>query len=334
MRRADMMPLTRSTRSQAMSDERNDDQPGRDRPNGGRGDEAPGRDRDPGGRRDTRGGRDTGQSRTGGSRGGSVRRGESRSSRYMQGQVGRTDRDGSSRTRTTGGRSGASVDPPTDPEVTGRELDDDIRSELSTLSGGAARHLVMAGRLIDDDPGLAYEHALAARRRAARVGVVREATGVAAYAAGRYSDALSELRAARRITGSPEYLPMMADSERGLGRPRRALDLAADPAVAGLDIAGRIEMLIVAAGAPPDPGQLEAAVVSLQIPELRSRSQRPWVARLRYAYADALAALGRVDEARHWFVKAAEADRDDETEALDRIAELDGRTPGDEGLSE
>jgi tetratricopeptide (TPR) repeat protein len=189
----------------------------------------------------------------------------------------------------------------------------------------------MAGRLIDDDPALAYEHALAARRRAARVGVVREATGVAAYAAGRYSDALSELRAARRITGSPDYLPMMADSERGLGRPRRALDLAADPAVAGLDIAGRIEMLIVAAGARRDLGQLEAAAVSLQIPELRSRSQRPWVARLRYAYADALAALGRVEEARHWFVKAAEADRDDETEALDRIAELDGRMPGDEG---
>jgi tetratricopeptide (TPR) repeat protein len=124
---------------------------------------------------------------------------------------------------------------------------------------------------------------------------------------------------------------MMADSERGLGRPRRALDLAADPAVAGLDIAGRIEMLIVAAGARRDLGQLEAAAVSLQIPELRSRSQRPWVARLRYAYADALAALGRVEEARHWFVKAAEADRDNETEALDRIAELDGRMPGAEG---
>jgi len=314
-----------------MSDERNDDQPGRERPYGGRGDEASERDR-----------------------------GESRNSRYQQGRLGpaqrrrarpepgrdrpvngthrrdgRTDRDGSTRARTTGGRSGSSVDPPTDPEITGRELDDDVRSELSTLSGGAAgavaRHLVMAGRLIDDDPALAYEHALAARRRAARVGVVREATGVAAYAAGRYSDALSELRAARRITGSPEYLPMMADSERGLGRPRRALDLAADPAVAGLDIAGRIEMLIVAAGARRDLGQLEAAAVSLQIPELRSRSQRPWVARLRYAYADALAALGRVEEARHWFVKAAEADRDDETEALDRIAELDGRTPGDEG---
>ena len=316
-----------------MSDEGNDDQPGRVRPYGGRGDETSGRDRDGRGSRYR-------QRRPGPDRTGRVRPepGRDRPVNGTQQRDGRTDRDGSSRARTTGGRSGASVDPPTDPEVTGRELDDDVRSELSTLRGGAAgavaRHLVMAGRLIDDDPALAYEHALAARRRAARVGVVREAAGVAAYAAGRYSDALSELRAARRITGSPEYLPMMADSERGLGRPRRALDLAADPAVAGLDIAGRIEMLIVAAGARRDLGQLEAAAVSLQIPELRSRFQRPWVARLRYAYADALAALGRVEEARHWFVKAAEADHDEETEALDRIAELDGRTPGDKGLIE
>src|SRR5918995_227377 len=306
-----------------MSDERNDDQLGRDRSRDRRGDEASGRDRD---------------ARPGRGRPVRPEPGRDRPVNGTQRRDGRADRDGSSRARTTGGRPGGSIDPPTDPEVTGRELDDDVRSELSTLSGGAAgavaRHLVMAGRLIDDDPALAYEHALAARRRAARGGVVREATGVAAYAAGRYSDALSELRAARRITGSPQYPPMMADSERGLGRPRRALDLASDPAVAGLDIAGRIEMLIVAAGGRPGPGQPQAAAVSLQIPELRSRSQRPWVARLRYAYADALAALGRVEEARHWFVKAAEADHDEETEALDRIAELDGRTHGDEGLIE
>ncbi|HJU97428.1 MAG TPA: hypothetical protein VJ644_05595 [Jiangellaceae bacterium] len=231
-------------------------------------------------------------------------------------------------------RDDSRADPPTDPDVTGRELDDEVRSELGTLSGGAAgavaRHLVMAGRLLDDDPAQAYRHALAARRRAARVGVVREATGVAAYAAGRYADALAELRAARRITGSAVYLPMMADSERGLGRPRRALDLAADPAVGGLDIADRMEMLIVAAGARRDLGELEAAAVSLQVPELRSTADRPWVARLRYAYADALVALGRTDEARRWFLKAAEADRDEQTDAAERIEEIDAAAaPGD-----
>jgi tetratricopeptide (TPR) repeat protein len=224
----------------------------------------------------------------------------------------------------------ADLDPPTDSDVTGRELDDDVRAELSTLSGGAsgavARHLVMAGRLLDDDPELAYQHALAARRRAARIGVVREAAGIAAYRAGRYTEALAELRAARRMSGSAEYLPMMADSERGLGRPQRALDLAADPVVAGLDAAGRAEMLIVAAGARRDLGQLESAAVTLQVPDLRSQSRQPWVARLRYAYADALAALGRNEEARQWFVRAVESDDEGETDALERIDELDEQT--------
>lgn len=213
-----------------------------------------------------------------------------------------------------------------DPEVTGRELDDDVREELASLSGGAAaavaKHLVMAGALLDEDPEQAYAHAMAARRKASRIGVVREAAGVAAYAAGHYAEALAELRAARRMTGSADYLPMMADCERGLGRPRRALDLAADPAVVALDEAGRVEMLIVAAGARRDLGEHEAAAVSLQVPELRSRSRELWVARLRYAYADALLAAGRTDEARRWFVRAAQADVDGETDAAERASEL------------
>ncbi|WP_053208152.1 hypothetical protein [Jiangella muralis] len=210
--------------------------------------------------------------------------------------------------------------------MTGRELDEEIRSELSALSGqmsaAVARHLVMAQRLLEDDPEQAYEHAMAARRKAGRIGVVREAAGVAAYLAGKYADALAELRAARRMTGSAEYLPMMADAERGLGRPQRALDLAHDPAVTGLNTAGRVEMLIVAAGARRDLGDHEAAAVSLQVPELRSNARAEWVARLRYAYADALLAAGRDKEARRWFVRAAEADVDEETDAAERAADL------------
>jgi tetratricopeptide (TPR) repeat protein len=145
---------------------------------------------------------------------------------------------------------------------------------------------------------------------------------VTAYAAGEYAEALAELRAARRITGSAEYLPMMADSERGLGRPERALELAEDPSVAELPKADRIEMAIVAAGARRDLGEVDAAVVSLQIPELRSTADEPWVVRLRYAYADALEAAGRRGEARRWFERAAEADTEQLTDAEERVARL------------
>ncbi|NED98324.1 hypothetical protein G1H11_23775 [Phytoactinopolyspora alkaliphila] len=213
-------------------------------------------------------------------------------------------------------------DPPIDEDVTAADLDEMIRSELSGLSGGAAnavaRHLVMAGRLLDEDPEAAFAHTLAARRRANRIGVVREAAGIAAYRAERYAEALSELRAARRMTGSAEYLPMMADCERGLGRPLRALDLSADPAVTGLDTASRIEMLIVAAGARRDLGEHSAAAALLQVPELRASGHEEWVVRLRYAFADALEAAGRDKEAQRWFARAAEADVDGETDAAER----------------
>lgn len=231
--------------------------------------------------------------------------------------------------RSRGGTERPDPELVVDDDITGDELDPDVAAELGSLSRGAARavakHLVMAGRLLDDDPELAYRHTMEARRRAARIGVVREAAGVAAYLAGRYAEALAELRAARRITGSAEYLPMMADCERGLGRPRRALDLAGDPASTGLPLESRIEMLIVAAGARRDLGDIEAAVVSLQVPELRSKAKAQWVARLRYAYADLLEAAGRREEARRWFVRALDADGADETDAADRVAQLDDR---------
>lgn len=199
---------------------------------------------------------------------------------------------------------------------------------MASLSGGTAavvaKHLVMAARLLDDDPERSYEHALAARRRSGRLAVIREAAGISAYAAGKFSEALAEFRAVRRMTGSADFLPIMADCERGLGRPRRALDLAADPAVTGLDTAGRVEMAIVAAGARRDLGDAEAAAVSLQLPELRARTAEPWLARLRYAYADALLEADRADEARRWFMRAAEVDPENITDAEARAIELSG----------
>jgi tetratricopeptide (TPR) repeat protein len=183
----------------------------------------------------------------------------------------------------------------------------------------------MAGRLAEEEPERAYKHARAARRLASRVGVVREAAGVAAYHAGEWAEALAELRAARRLSaGDVSYLPVMVDCERGLGRPERALDLIKSPEAQNLDPMGRVELRIVESGVRRDLGQYDAAVVTLQIPELRDRRLRPWSARLFYAYADALAEAGRKEEASDWFARAAAADRDGETDAAERYAELEG----------
>jgi len=175
-----------------------------------------------------------------------------------------------------------------------------------------------------EDPEQGYQYAQAARRLAARVGVVRAATGIAAYRTGRWAEALSELRAARRMTGRDDYVPMMADSERALGRPDRALALVREADVSTLDRATQIELRIVESGIRRDQGLADAAVVVLQVPELTSGRLRPWSARLFYAYADALLAAGRVDDAREEFARAATADPNGETDAADRLDELDG----------
>ncbi|WP_461024841.1 serine/threonine-protein kinase [Thalassiella azotivora] len=148
--------------------------------------------------------------------------------------------------------------------------------------------------------------------------MVREATGLAAYRAGEYELALRELRTARRLTGSQEHLPVMADCERGLGRPQRALEVAASPEAATLDRSGRLELLMVAAGARLDLGQADAAVVMLQVPELE-RGRGQVAARLMSAYADALEAAGRASEARAWLLRAAEQDEDGSTGAAERV---------------
>ncbi|MDQ0983709.1 hypothetical protein [Streptomyces sp. V2I9] len=193
-----------------------------------------------------------------------------------------------------------------------------------TLAEDVARNLVMVARLIDEDPEEAYAYSRIALRLASRVAAVREAAGFAAYATQKYAEALAEFRAARRMTGSVELWPVMADCERGLGRPEKALAMAGEPEVRKLDKAGQVEMRLVAAGARRDLGQIDAAIVTLQSPELASSSVQSWTPRLRYAYADALLEVGRKDEAREWFGKALEADKDGSTDASDRLAELDG----------
>ncbi|WP_234327444.1 tetratricopeptide repeat protein [Streptomyces sp. NRRL WC-3742] len=213
-------------------------------------------------------------------------------------------------------------------DVTGFEIDADVRQELKslpkTLADDVARNLVMVARLLDSEPEEAYQYSRVALRLASRVAAVREAAGFASYMTQRYSEALTEFRAARRMTGRADLWPVMADCERGLGRPERALAMAGEPEVKQLDKAGQVEMRLVSAGARTDMEQFDAAVVTLQSPELASSSVQPWTARLRYAYAEALIAAGRADEARDWFAKAAEADTEGSTNAAERLAEIDG----------
>jgi tetratricopeptide (TPR) repeat protein len=206
------------------------------------------------------------------------------------------------------------------------ELDAAVRRDLRAIPKGLAdkiaAHLVAAGNLIDEDPQQALRHTRYARHRASRVAAVREANGITAYQAGEWSEALGELRAARRMGGGPGHLALMADCERALGRPERALEISRSPEALELDDQEAVELRIVAAGARRDLGEVDAAVVSLQSPHLDPQRQDPWSARLFYAYADNLLAADRPREAFTWFVHAAHADDEGETDAPERLDEL------------
>ncbi|MCA4756038.1 hypothetical protein [Mycolicibacterium fortuitum] len=211
-------------------------------------------------------------------------------------------------------------------DVEAKELAPDVRRELVTLdkttADFVARHLVMAGKLLDEDPEAALAHARAARNRAGRIAVVREAVGIAAYHSGDWAQALAELRAARRMGSKSALLPMIADCERGVGRPERALELARSDEAAALTGEDADELRIVTAGARSDLGQFEQALAILSSPPLDPTSVGPTAARLFYVYADTLLALGRGEEALQWFLRTAEADIDGITDAEDRITEL------------
>ena len=222
--------------------------------------------------------------------------------------------------------AGASAYPPVPENVDPSLLDRDVRTELRSLSKpnaeAVARYLVAAGEAVDTDPRRALEFARAARARAARVGAVREAVGVAAYHAEEWAEALTELRTARRIGGDSRNLAMMADCERALGRPAQALRLLGDPGVGRLDPESRAELFIVIAGARRDLGQLDAALAILARGGLDRDRPRPGSVRLWYAYADALEAAGRNAEAATWFAASAAIDPEGELDAADRAANL------------
>jgi tetratricopeptide (TPR) repeat protein len=242
------------------------------------------------------------------------------------------DRDRDRPERRRDDRRGSASDLPRIPEsITEDQVSREVKSELGGLPADMAitvgRYLVAAE--LASDPEVAYRYAQAAKHYAARIGVVRELSGITAYKTERWTEALAELRAARRLTGRNDYLALMADAERGLGRLDRALEVVHSPEAKRLPRAAQIELRIVESGIRRDQGLADAAVLALQVPELTDGKLRPWSARLFYAYGDALLAAGRREAAREAFARAVVADEDEQTDALARLDELDGVTVAD-----
>jgi hypothetical protein len=165
----------------------------------------------------------------------------------------------------------------------------------------------MVSELIDSDPALAHRHALSAARRAGRVGLVRETLAITAYATGDFALALRELRTYRRISGKDDQLPLMVDSERGVGRPERALELGRTVDRTTLSNEVQASLAIAMSGARLDLGQPELALAELEIPQLDRDVAYSWSPALFRAYGDVLDELGRGAEAQSWWDRAEHA---------------------------
>ena len=219
-------------------------------------------------------------------------------------------------------------------DVTPQDLASAARNELKTLSKEnaeqVARHLAMAARLIDDDPQLAHQHALAASRSAGRIAVVRETVAITAYAIGDFALAVRELRTFRRISGRDDQIALLVDSERGVGRPDRALEVGRAVDRAALPVEVRVELAIAMSGARLDLGENERALQELEIPELDPDHAFSWSPGLFAARAAVLEELGRLDEAAQWQRRAEIAedvigsrDADSETLLVEEIEEIE-----------
>ena len=187
-------------------------------------------------------------------------------------------------------------------DVSAKDLDSTARMGLRALSRlnaeNIARHLVMTQRLLETDPEVAYAHARYAASHAGRIAIVREAAGIAAYVAGLYSEALRELRAARRLSGMDTmYRAMEVDCERALGRPDAALRSAQNALQLDLEDDERAELAIVVTGIYHDQGNDELALITIEDAIRKAPKDTEILRRLHSVRADRLEDLGRVREA-------------------------------------
>lgn len=195
-------------------------------------------------------------------------------------------------------------------EITPEDLDIAARVQLKTLTAEnaemVARHLAMVSLLIDSDAELAHKHALAASRRAGRLAIVHETLGITAYKTSDFSLALRELLTHRRLTASNDQLPLIVDSERGMGRPQRAIEAVTGVDRSKLAVGIRINLAIALSGARLDLGQVKEAKQELEISELSPKAVYPQSPLLFRSYAEVLRELGQ--DGAQWDALADRAD--------------------------
>jgi tetratricopeptide (TPR) repeat protein len=172
------------------------------------------------------------------------------------------------------------------------------------------------------DSGAAVVEAEKAKKQANRSAGVREVLGLAYYGQSRWQDAVTELKAYRRISGRPDQNHLIADSLRGLGKPQEAVPLAEEALRdRAVPASAKAEAVIVAAAALADQGRVAEALAFLRRASTKEDVSEPWTLRLWYVRGDVLEKAGRRDEAAAEFRKIVRHDAG-AFDAAERLAAL------------
>ncbi|MDQ4142269.1 MAG: tetratricopeptide repeat protein [Actinomycetota bacterium] len=229
--------------------------------------------------------------------------------------------------RQTRGGSRQARDRSPKPSAPSVHLADDIVKELrATSRPGKAEILVKvfaeaAGAYAEENLDEAIRLGEQAKHMALRSASIRELLGIAYYRAGTWKEAARELSAFRRLSGSTEQNPLIADCYRAMGKPEKSLEITAEIDPRRADPAVVYEGAIVAAGALGDMRRLDDAVAMLERLDLRPNSPAEHHLRAWYALGDLLERRGRFTQAREWFEAVNDADPD-MTDAAERLARL------------
>jgi tetratricopeptide (TPR) repeat protein len=175
---------------------------------------------------------------------------------------------------------------------------------------------------MEEDYDEAIRLAEQAKHIALRSASARELLGLAYYRVGKWKEAANELVTFRRISGSTEQNPVIADSYRAMGRPDKALEFCQEIDRKSVDPAVYYEGVIVGAGALADQDRVDDAIAILERLELRPEVAAEHHLRAWYALADLLERKGRFTQAREWFeaVVAADAEMTDAPERLKKLS--------------
>lgn len=206
-------------------------------------------------------------------------------------------------------------------------LSDEIVRELqATARPGKGEILVQVfseavGAFMAGDVDEAIRLGEQAKHIALRSTTVREFLGLAYYHSERWKQAATELSTFRRISGTTDQNPVLADCYRAMDKPQRALELCDEVLSGGSEPSVFYEAAIVGAGALADMGRIDDAIARLERLELRPEAAEEHHLRAWYVLADLLTRRGRYTQAREWFEAVAAVDPE-LTDAPERAARL------------